>query len=110
MKKTKINNKMYSVLDEEEFRSQSSSLKINEVAVQIDNVILPYNGALGTSVGYYDNGAVSYPIMPTTEQIEDYTPKVFDFSLPKNGKELMEMNKSLKSLEKDILRSEEHTF
>lgn len=110
MKKTKINNRLYDVLSEKEFRQQQSTLKINEVAVQVDDLVLPYNGAIGYAPGYYNNGLVCYPVMPDQKDAENYNSKVLDFSKARNGKELMEMNKSLKSLEKDILVSSDNVY
>ena len=111
-KKMRIGNKIYDVATLEEYTQHKDAFIPQYTAIHDPdtNLVLPvknrYDNGPGISVGT----GLSY-IEEPTENIEDYQDsKIIDFDNSKNIHDMMEKQRVVRSLERDILTSPDNIF
>lgn len=103
MKKIKIGNCLYDVIDSDNVQNIHNRYQYGEVAVQFGDQVYPYIGKSGTAPGFYATNVGSY-IVPSDD--ERYSSQnILDFDKCENVKELIQMNQCLKDLENEIINS-----
>ena len=111
MQKMKIDDRLYDVMQPQDFMSQLNNITPGKIAVQVGDVVLPYTSTYGNTPGYYATQIAGIPYYPEQEHSDKYSAdNIVNFDNCENIKELMKTNAMLKSLEKDILTSSDNIY
>ena len=109
MKKVKLGNKIYDVIESSQVQNITDRYGYGEVAVQFGDQVYPYIGRGGTAPGFYATPIASYYI-PSPNPEAYSSEQILDFDKCENVKELIEMNNCLKSLENEIIASSSEIY
>lgn len=110
MNKTKIENKIYDVISEDEYKKNKNLYDPSYTAIQRDDMIFPLRKNKDTSPGYYSYGVIGFYKEPT-ENIQEYNIKnLINFSDSKSIKDILEKTANLREMEKAVLTDADNIF
>lgn len=116
MKKGVLNNKPYEIIDKEDFYKDNNREILKDgtslaIGIQTEEsyMALPYSnkGAKMDKPGVYDAGCVDIIVLPTEEQLGDYTPDIIDFDNISSMQDYQNKKQELNNIEKGYLTTDD---
>jgi len=105
MNKITIGNKIYDVVNPDEYKNNKNLYDPTRTAIEKDGIVFPIRRKKDTNPGYYDYGVIGFYVPPVSDDdINMYdSSNIIDFSNSKTMSEIIEKNEKLKEMERNIL-------
>lgn len=111
MQKAKIDGKIYEVTTFEQYTKNPESYNTLYTAIKMDDKVLPIRNKNDDRPGVYLGSGISFIKQPTPQDIDEYnTDNIIDFNNITSIKEVMDKQKQIRTMEKEILTNPNNIF